>query len=520
MRFKLCALLIVMLLLVHMPAVSSEGSSLLSVTVLNDTIPALPGSTIVVPFSITNLGNETINNVTVYVTGPAQGFQYSVKVIRTPIEPGKSVNDTITVNVLNVPPGKYNLTLVARAGNFYSTAKFVVSVGVLSDYSLSVEVGGKYIYGNDVVITLKAISKSNGVLLGSLGYKIVREGVILKSYENSTYLNPGEVWEKVIVLKKPDVGNYTVVLWANFGGKYKRVVKTFEVYQRKLQYEVYFRDGAIYVRVFNSTGGVPGIAVSIDNVTFKTDVDGEVSYLVNEPGVYRVTLNLDGRIVTTFVDVKKLIVSPRVLNGSIVVRLMDSTGVPVSNVTVVASGPLGTDYSVTNSSGIAVVNLNKTGYGSIVIKAESDRYLPGEAVVTVSKPPSPTTSSSSQTQAPTSTSSPSNTTAQFPPGTSEATPSGSTHVGLILILAGLILAGTSYLAFAVPIVHEETLDRYYFLKVRAPRLRPLKNYRVERAVNAVEVRVTRGNAKLENGKLVWELDLEPGEEAYLQAVLG
>ncbi|CAI1493992.1 Putative membrane protein, conserved [Thermococcus nautili] len=515
MRFKLCALLIVTLLLVHMPAVSSEGSSLLSVTVLNDTIPALPGSTVVVPFSITNLGNETINNVTVYVTGPAQGFQYSVKVIRTPIEPGKSVNDTITVNVLNVPPGKYNLTLVARAGNFYSTAKFVVSVGVLSDYSLSVEVGSRYIYGNDVVITLKAISKSNGVLLGSLGYKIVREGVILKSYENSTYLNPGEVWEKVIVLKKPDVGNYTVVLWANFGGKYKRVVKTFEVYQRKLQYEVYFRDGAIYVRVFNSTGGVPGIAVSIDNVTFKTDVDGEVSYLVNEPGVYRVTLNLDGRIVTTFVDVKKLIVSPRVLNGSIVVRVMDSTGVPVPNVTVVASGPLGTDYSVTNSSGIAVVNLNKTGYGSIVIKAESDRYLPGEAVITVSKP-APKTST---TRTPTNTS-PVNSTAPVLPTTSGTTAGSSSHLGIILILAGLILAGTSYLAFAVPIVHEETLDRYYFLKVRAPKLRPLKNYRVERAVNAVEVRVTRGNAKLENGKLVWELDLEPGEEAYLQAVLG
>ncbi|NJE55202.1 hypothetical protein E3E28_08285 [Thermococcus sp. 21S9] len=512
---KFYSLLLVTLLLVHLPAVSSEGSSLLSVTVLNDNIPALPGSTIVVPFSITNLGNETINNVTVYVTGPAQGFQYSVKVIRTPIEPGKSVNDTITVNVLNVPPGKYNLTLVARAGNFYSTANFVVSVGVLSDYSLSVDVGSRYIYGNDVVITLKAISKSNGVLLGSLGYKIVREGVILKSYENSTYLNPGEVWEKVIVLKKPDVGNYTVVLWANFGGKYKRVVKTFEVYQRKLQYEVYFRDGAIYVRVFNATGGVPGIAVSIDNVTFKTDVDGEVSYLVNEPGVYRVTLNLDGRIVTTFVDVKKLIVSPRVLNGSIVVRVMDSTGVPVSNVTVVASGPLGTDYAVTNSSGIAVVNLNKTGYGSIVIKAESDRYLPGEAVITVSKPAPKTTTTGTPTNA-----SPTNSTAPVPPVTSETTRGGSGPLGIILILAGLILAGTSYFAFAVPIVHEETLDRYYFLKVRAPRLRPLKNYRVERAVNAVEVRATKGNAKLENGRLVWELDLEPGEEAYLQAVLG
>ncbi len=511
MRAKIfIILLIVTLLTVHQ--VSSQEAPLLSVTVLNKEIPALPGSTVVVPFSVTNLGNETISNVTVYVTGPAQGFQYSVKVIRTPIEPGESLNDTITLRVLNVPPGEYNLTLVAKAGNVYSSDRFVVSVGVLSDYSLSVEVGRRYIYGHDVAITFKVVSKSNGILLGSIGYRVMSGGVILKSYENSTYLNPGEVWEKTIVLKHPDIGNYTVELWANLGGKYKRVTKTFEVYQRKLSYDVYFMDSAIYVRVFNSTGGVPGIEVSINNATFETDSSGQVSYLVTKPGVYRVTLNLDGKIVTTFVDVKKLILTPTVSNGTIIVQVIDSSGLPVPNVTVVASGPLGTDYEVTNSSGIAVISLKRTGYGSIVIKAESDHYLPGEAIVTVPKPSPTTTSSPTQT--------PSNTTIPVPPSTSETTPKSSSHLGLILILSGIVLAGTSYFAFAHPIIQEETLDRYYFLKVRAPRLRPLENYRVERPVKAVEVRTTKGNAKVENGKLIWELDLEPGEEAYLQALLG
>ncbi|WP_456423461.1 COG1470 family protein [Thermococcus sp.] len=519
MRVKLPVLFLLVIILSNLPPVFSEESALLSVTVLNNDFPALPGSTVVVPFSITNLGNGTINNVTVYVTGPAQGFQYSVKVIRVPIEPKKSINDTITLRVLNAPPGKYNLTLVARVGNFYSTAKFVVSVGVLSDYSLSIDVGNRYIYGKDVVVTLKVISRSNGVLLGSLGYRVIGGGAILKSYENSTYLRPGEVWERVLVLKRLDVGNYTVMLWANLGGKYKMVVKRFEVYQRRLHYSVYFQNGAIYVRVFNSTGGVPGISVSINNATFTTNLDGEVSYLVTEPGVYRVTLNLDGKIVTTFLDIKRLVLESRNLNGSLFVEVFDSSGTPVPNVTVIASGPLGTDYSVTNSSGVAVVNLNKTGYGSIVIKAESDRYLPGEAVVTVSKPPSTKTSSPSITQTQTNVSVPSNSIAPVSP---EAYKTGKStdHLGIILILAGLLLAGTSYLAFASPLVQEEALDRYYFLKVRAPRLRPLKNYRIERPVNAVEVRATKGNARLEGEKLIWELDLEPGEEAYLQAILG
>ncbi|WP_297550797.1 hypothetical protein [Thermococcus sp.] len=513
MRAKIFAIILIVALLTA-PQVSPQEAPLLSVTVLNKEIPALPGSTVVVPFSVTNLGNETISNVTVYVTGPAQGFQYSVKVIRTPIEPGESLNDTITLRVLNVPPGKYNLTLVAKAGNVYSSDRFVVSVGVLSDYSLSIEVGKRYIYGHDVAITFKVVSKSNGILLGSIGYRVMRGGVILKSYENSTYLNPGEVWEKSIVLKRPDIGNYTVELWANLGGKSKRVTKTFEVYQRKLSYDVYFRDGAIYVRVFNSTGGVPGIEVSINNATFETDPSGQVSYLVTKPGVYRVTLNLDGKIVTTFVDVKKLILTPTVSNGTVVVRVIDSSGLPAPNVTVVASGPLGTDYEVTNSSGVAVISLKRTGYGSIVIKAESDRYLPGEVVVSVPKPSPTTTSSPSPTQTP------SNATIPLPPSTSEITPKSSSHLGLILILSGIVLAGTSYLAFAHPIIQEETLDRYYFLKVKAPRLRPLEKYRIERPVKAVEVRATKGNAKVENGKLIWELDLEPGEEAYLQALLG
>ncbi|WP_099210349.1 Ig-like domain-containing protein [Thermococcus henrietii] len=519
MRFKLCALLIVMLLLVHIPAVSSEGSSLLSVTVLNDTIPALPGSTIVVPFSITNLGNETINNVTVYVTGPAQGFQYSVKVIRTPIEPGKSVNDTITVKVLNTEPGPYLLTLVARVGSVYASSKFVVRVRSVIDYTPSIVTDRKYVYGHGVNVTLRVYSTSNTVITGKIGYVIERNGVPLVNETLITFVRPDSFWIKRLSWKTLPVGNYTVLLWANLSGVYKSATASFEVYQRNLHYRVYFWDGAIHVRVYNSTGGVPGIPVEINGLKFTTGPDGTFTYAVPSPGLYNVVLNLDGRIAVVPVTVEKLSISTA-QSGNVLTVRVTANNTPVPNVTVTVLGPASTAYGVTNASGEAVFNLTDIGYGTIVVRAQSDRYLPSETVIAVSRPSQTTTSNPSPTRTSSTTSTPSNTTFPVPTETSKATSTSPSHVGIILILAGLILAGTSYLAFAVPVIHEETLDRYYFLKVRAPKLRPLKNYRVERAVNAVEVRVTRGNAKLENGKLVWELDLEPGEEAYLQAVLG
>jgi len=522
MRFKPCAVLLValLILLTPVPFVSSSDSPLLSVAVLNDNIPALPGSTIVVPFSITNLGNETINNVTVYVTGPAQGFQYSVKVIRTPIEPGKSLNDTIAVRVLNPEPGPYLLTLVARAGRVYATSKFVVRVKSVIDYTPSIVTARRYVYGHGVNVTLRVYSTSNTVITGKIGYVIERNGVPIVNETMITFVRPDSFWVKRLSWRTLPVGNYTVLLWANLSGIYKSATASFEVYQRNLHYRVYFWDGAIHVRVYNSTGGVPGIPVEINGLKFTTGPDGTLTYAVPSPGLYNVVLNLDGRIAVVPVTVEKLSISTAQRGNVLTVRVT-ANNTPIPNVTVTVLGPSSTAYGVTNASGEAVFNLTDVGYGTVVVRAQSDRYLPSETVITVSRPPQTTTSSSSSARMSSTTSASSNTTFPAPPETSKAAAAGgSSRLGMILILAGLLLAGTSYFAFAVPTVREETLDRYYFLKVRAPRLRPLKNYRVERQVSAVEVRATKGSARLEDGRLIWELDLEPGEEAYLQAVLG
>ncbi|WP_297499467.1 hypothetical protein [Thermococcus sp.] len=494
---------------------ANAGETVLIINPLKEVINAVPGETVTIPFQIKNLGNDTLRNVTVYVTGPAEGFIYQTKLIRVPVPPNGTLNESLSIKVLLISAGVYNLTIVARAGSVYTQAPVKIRVGILSDYSIDVEVGKEYLYGHDVGIRLIVKSKSNGVLLGTVGYSISRDGVRLIENENSTYIQAGGQWERNITLHRPEIGNYTVALWANLGGKFKKVTKTFRVYQRKLSYRAFFRNGAITVIVYNSSGGVPGIKVTINGVEFTTDESGKVSYAVDTPGTYEVVLDLDGKIVTTFVEVKRLFISYQQRNSTLIVKVVDSTGLPVPNVTLSASGPLGKDYAVTNSSGLATVNLNKTGYGTLIVSAQSDDYIGAQAVLQAVRPvrPSPTTSSTTKSETI------SNQTYAIPPSTTGEEKTGNDLTALILIASGLILAGTSYLAFATPSFHEETLDRYYFAKVKAPRLRPL-HYHFERPVSAREVRVTKGKARIEDGRIIWEVELEPGEEAQLQAVLG
>ena len=72
----------------------------------------------------------------------------------------------------------------------------------------------------------------------------------------------------------------------------------------------------------------------------------------------------------------------------------------------------------------------------------------------------------------------------------------------------------------MPITLEEQLDKYYFVKVRAPKLRGIRNFRYERAINAVSARATKGEVRIEDNRVVWEIEkLEPEEEAFLQVLL-
>jgi hypothetical protein len=296
--------------------------------------------------------------------------------ISVSIEPNSTVVDTISLKIGNASPGKYNMTLVARAGTVYSQSKILVIVKTLVEYTPSILVDPEYPYGSNVSIILTVQSGSNGILNGLVRYSLERNGTLVDSWDRVVYIMPGENWSETIFLNRPKPSTYEVRLWSNFGGKYKQVVRNFVVYKRWLGYSVYFRDGAIHVEVHDRKGnGVAGIPVMVDNKTLLTGFDGFVAYPVDEPGIYEIVMNLDGEIVRTYVEVKKLFLTYMQKNDTLEVNVQDSFGSPVPNVTVVALGPRGRDYSLTNSSGFATVSLGKVGYGTILIKAEHPEYL-------------------------------------------------------------------------------------------------------------------------------------------------
>jgi len=511
---KTKAFIILLLLTLTMFSFPVQAKVLISIQALNNDFYVVPGNTIVIPYRLTNLGNETIGNVTVYVAGPTTGFQYGIKVVREPLAPGESYNGTITVTVLNPEPGNYTLKLVAKIGDVYSESLITVIVKPVIDYFPKINVESKYIYGHDVNISLEIVSKSNTIISGRLGYTVTFNGTVIKNVTSVTFVKPGGMWVQNIYLVKPRIGFYTVRLWANMSGVYKETTTTFEVYRRNLHYTVDFKNGAIHVFVYDPHGnGVEGIQVSINGMQFSTGSDGTVTYLVTAPGVYNLVLNLDGKIVKKTITVSQLAIDVTQKGSELLVRVRASEK-PVPGIVVTVSGSKGSTYAVTNESGIAVVNLKTTGYGPLIVSAESDRYLGARITFNAVPPQTPTQTFTTST----TTTPPLNTTSS---STSQGGPRGSVALGLLLILSGLILAGTAYLAFFSPVLQEETLDKYYFVKVRAPRMKPLENFRFEKPVTAVEVRATKGTARVEDNRVIWEIDhLEPGEEAYLQVILG
>nr|WP_206204484.1 hypothetical protein [Thermococcus sp. 21S7] len=500
---------IILLVPILLPYVSAQP--VIHVSALNHEFSGLPGDTLVIPFNVTNLGNETLSNFSVYLSGPAEGFLYQTKVIREPLGPGGSISDTIVLKILNAGPGLYTVRLVARVGEVYSEDVIHVRVKTLMDFRLTITADDRYIYGKEKDVLLEISSRSNGILSGRVGYSLEGPGGRILNVTTVTYVRPGGSWRETVPIKGLSPGRYTVSLWANFSGVYRETRRTFEIYQRNLTYRAYYKGGAIYVRILEGSAGVGDIDVYINGAHFTTDENGLVEYPVTGPGTYGIVMNLDGRIERTSVEVQRLTVDVGQLKDELWVRVRNPSG-PVPNVTVVVSGPEGTAYCVTNTTGAALVNLNKTGYGTLMVRAESDRYLPGEATIKVIPP---------ETETPTTTT-PTTTTAPLTTATTPAKPPRNYGpLAAILLIAGAVLAGSSYVAFFRPIVQEETLDRYYFVKVKAPRLRGVDNFRFEKGVNAVVVRATKGNAKIGDGKVVWEIDhLEPEEEAYLQVILG
>jgi hypothetical protein len=213
----------------------------------------------------------------------------------------------------------------------------------------------------------------------------------------------------------------------------------------------------------------------------------------------------------TSVSVGKLFVVPELNDNVFIITVLDSNGRPLPNVNITLRTPSnGTFYFKTNDDGKAFVPLDKLG-GSrrLILIAKAEGYVTYSKAIDL------------ETTGKTAHTSQTSTTEASNKGTGEKPRKLNPKVILLALLLILGTGATSYLALAVPHVVEEELDRYYFVKLRAPRLRPLRNFKWEKRMNAVEVRATKGNARIEGNRIVWEIkELEPEEEAVLQVVLG
>ncbi|ASJ03163.1 hypothetical protein A3L09_07800 [Thermococcus profundus] len=328
---------------------------------------------------------------------------------------------------------------------------------------------------------------------------------------NGTTLFTDEDGKAVFVPERQ--GLYTVRL--NLDGITKEETVKVEWHYK---YELWYGDGRINVRVLYENGTpASGILVEINGQNATTDHNGVIHFPVNQPGVYEIVLHLGEGIEKTFIQVGKLFVIPEIRGDRLSIVVKDSNGNPVPNTTVSIATASGELTFVTDENGTLLIPLSKLGHGTVSISAKARGYIGDNRTLTLPEAHS--------TTSPTTTTAPEETTSTT--STAEASPVGESRKGpsawevLVLVLSIAIGGGSSYLAFMRPHVIEEELGRYYFVKLRAPRLVSLRGFRWERGMNAVEVRATKGKAMIEGSKVVWEVEeLKPGEEAVLQVVLG
>ncbi|WP_052696162.1 COG1470 family protein [Palaeococcus ferrophilus] len=509
-----------------LPASFSTGEAVIVLQPLQTSFTGEPGESVDVAFNITNMGNETAGNVLVLIENLPEGATYTQAVFKD-VGPNETREGHVQIILNKVRAGVYNVNLVARVTGQPGLFKVPLTLRVKTvvDYSPVIEVEDRYLYGSDVTVSCEVRSNSNGVINGLIEIELYRGKELLKRIAESTYIAPYDKKEYRIVLPKPDTGSYLVVMHTKFGSEEKTVSKSFEVYRRNLAYEAYFENGVITVRVYNEEGkGVEGIPVNVNGMALKTDSNGLVMIEAKEPGSYRITMDFDGKTVETVVEVKKLFLDYSLSNEMLEVYVRDSSGKGIANVSVSAEGVKGRLYGVTDEDGSVAFKVSQLGYGPVRIKAQSSHFLGDEKTLNIPRPTTPTptptptvTETVTSTPTPTETLNVTNTTIPTLP-VEEGRNYGT--LALILLLSALTLTGSSYMAFFRPVIMEEQLDRYYFIKVRAPKLKSMKEVNIIREVNAVDARATKGKVTIDGSRIVWEIEeLEPEEEASLQILL-
>ncbi|WP_297523664.1 carboxypeptidase regulatory-like domain-containing protein [Thermococcus sp.] len=409
---------------------------------------------------------------------------------------------------LSVGPGKrWERTLIVsrpRPGRYRVVVKADVS-GVREERQLSFTVAPRefrgYVFYTNGRIEIRVLLKNGSPVRGAL---VDVNGTLLHtdSRGEAFYTPRAPGWYSVGVTVDGVRRDYTL-----------RVPKHYSVSSG-------FEDGVVWVRVLSDGKPSKGVAVEFNGQNRTTNSKGYAKFYASKPGMYRVTVYTPEGRITVFVPVGKLFAIPEIRRDVLVVRVRDSSGNPVGNATVSVVTSSGEKTFVTGGDGTVRVPLKGLS-GTVMITASASGYI-GDTE-TISLPPAAASSPSNESS---SQSSPGNVSnSQIPPaapGTAGSpVPKGELPWIASLLLSLAVFSGATYISIMRPHVIEEKLDRYYFVRVKAPRMRALKDFRWEGGMNAVEVRATRGTARIEGSKVVWSIDeLEPGGEAVLQVVLG
>ncbi|ASJ16883.1 hypothetical protein A3L04_07250 [Thermococcus chitonophagus] len=499
---------------------------ILVLTVYPKEIEGKPGDIVSFNVLLKNVGNSSAENVTVFVFDRIKGILFTQGFIKN-IPPNTTANITLKAYLLKPEAGVYTIKIVGRVGNYLSEDYLRLKVRSVINYTLGITGERKIVYGNNASLTLSINSNSNVLLYGDAKLIIMKDGRVLKVLSYKPMIEPWGYWRKRITLQDLKIGNYTAIFTANFYNRIKNTTFHFEVFRRPLKYRAYFLNGNIIVEVTEKEKPVEGIKVRIGNETFYTDENGIVKFPVSSPGTYVIWVDLDGLLSQSVITVEKPIIVPSIENSTLLVRVFNSVGDPLSNITVKVSSQKGEFYNITDSNGTCLFNLKSIGYGMIKIETISSRYLPSEYSLEV-KPPvqKPTTSTTpTPTQPPTTTNTkPQKTetgiaTSITTTPTPEKTGIDKVLVALLLSFA-VILSISSYIAFFRPIIVEDNVGKYHFIRVKAPRFIPLKNFTYEKLASVKEVWAEKGDVKVEGNKVVWHIEeLEPGEEATLHMIL-
>ncbi|AMM54826.1 CARDB domain-containing protein [Pyrococcus kukulkanii] len=478
-------------------------------------IEGKPGDSVTFNVTITNVGNSTAENVTVFVFNKIKGILFTQGFIRS-IPPNTTTNITLKAYLIKPEAGVYKLTVVGKLGNYIAEDYLKLKVKSVINYTLRIQGPVMVIYGRNVSMVVSINSNSNVLLYGNAKIVILKDGQVLKEVNYRPMIKPWGAWSENIIIPRPEIGNYSVIFSANFYNRIKNTTFNFTVFRRPLTYEAYFENGEIIVKVTQKGTPVKNIEVTIGNTTMYTDENGVVMYPVNSPGTYLIRVNLDGVISEKLITVERPIVVPIVKNSSLKIKVLDSAGKPIKGITVEVTSERGTFYGVTNEEGICEFNLSEVGYGKIKIEANSIKYLPSATSITIKPPLKQEVETSTTTTTITTTIFKTETVT---PVVKEGKKIDKGLIGLIIVFI-ITLGISSYLAFFRPIVVEDKIGRYYFIKIKAPRLAPLKEFKYEKLATVEEAWTEKGTVRVEGNIVIWQIDkLEPGEEATLHLIL-